>query len=132
MCIRDREFIVHQIQNRTPEDLRVQKQLIETALNYSKVAFLRDRIPQIEAKRNTDISIEDLCSEIADVVYEHRIETPGKIRWINTRIMSVNVDKRYTYYMEMSDRYLYEGIMGMAVFSAAMLKLMPNHQISKA
>ena len=126
------EFIVHQIQNRTPEDLRVQKQLIETALNYSKVAFLRDRIPQIEAKRNTDISIEDLCSEIADVVYEHRIETPGKIRWINTRIMSVNVDKRYTYYMEMSDRYLYEGIMGMAVFSAAMLKLMPNHQISKA
>lgn len=120
------EFIEHQIQNRTLEDLRVQKHLIETALSYSRAAFLRDRIPQ-----NTDISIEHLCSKIADVIYEHRIETSGKIRWINTRIMSVNVDKRYTYYMEMSDRYLYEGIIGMAVFSAAILKLNPDHQISK-
>lgn len=120
------EFIKHQIQNRTLEDLRVQKHLIETALSYSRTAFLRDRIPQ-----NTDISIEYLCSKIADVIYEHRIETSGKIRWINTRIMSVNVDKRYTYYMEMSDRYLYEGIVGMAVFSAAILKLNPDHQISK-
>ena len=102
------------------------KHLIETALSYSRAAFLRDRIPQ-----NTDISIEHLCSKIADVIYEHRIETSGKIRWINTRIMSVNVDKRYTYYMEMSDRYLYEGIIGMAVFSAAILKLNPDHQISK-
>ncbi len=120
------EFIEHQIQNRTLEDLRVQKHLIETALSYSRAAFLRERIPQ-----NTDISIEHLCSKIADVIYEHRIETSGKIRWINTRIMSVNVDKRYTYYMEMSDRYLYEGIVGMAVFSAAILKLNPDHQISK-
>lgn len=68
--------------------------------------------------------------KIADVVYEHRVELPGQIRWINTRTMAVNVDKRYTYYMEMSDRYLYEGIMGMAVFRRLCQKWKPEHQIS--
>lgn len=124
------EFIGNQIQNRTLEDLRVQKQLIETALTYSRAAFLKTSIPRFAAEDIKNISVENLCSKIADVVYEHRVELPGQIRWINTRTMAVNVDKRYTYYMEMSDRYLYEGIMGMAVFSAAMSKWKPEHQIS--
>lgn len=125
------EFIENQIQNRTLEDLRVQKQLIETALTYSRVEVLKTSILQFSAENIKDISVKDLCSKIAAVIYEHRVELPGQIRWINTRTMAVNVDKRYTYYMEMSDRYLYEGIMGMAVFSAAMLKLMPEHPISR-
>lgn len=125
------DFIENQIQNRTLEDLRVQKQLTEVALSYSKVELLKENMPQIMAKRDEVISIKELCLKIADVIYEHRIETSGKIRWINTRIMSVNVDKRHTYYMEMSDKYLYEGIMGMAVFAAAVLKYFPEHKISE-
>ena len=65
------------------------------------------------------------------MIYEHHIDVSGRIRWINTRIMSANVDKRYTYYMEMSDRYLYEGITGMAVFAAALLKYFPEHRLSE-
>ena len=49
--------------------------------------------------------------------------------WMNTRIVTTGVDKRHTYFMELSDRYLYEGTLGSAVFMAAFLKECPNHKI---
>lgn len=44
------EFIGNQIQNRTLEDLRVQKQLIETALTYSRAAFLKTIYPGLQQR----------------------------------------------------------------------------------
>ena len=125
------EFIEDQIKNRNLEDLKAQKQLIQVSLNYSKVQYLTERFPVTFENKGKDISTMALCTEIADIICENRVLSSGKIRWINTRIMSVNVDKRYTYYMEMSDNYLYEGIMGIAVFAAAFLKYFPEHKISE-
>ena len=124
-------FIEGQIKERTLEDLRVQKQLMEVSLNYSNVQYLKERLPAAVEDKMESVSILELCSKIADTICENHILSSGKIRWINTRIMSANVDNRYTYYMEMSDKYLYEGIMGMAVFAAAFLKYFPNHKISE-
>ncbi|WP_418489480.1 type 2 lanthipeptide synthetase LanM [Frisingicoccus sp.] len=125
------EFIEKQIKKRSIKDMEIQKQLIQVSLNYSRVQYLNQCMSTISANKEKNISISQLCLKIADVIYEHHIDVSGRIRWINTRIMSANVDKRYTYYMEMSDRYLYEGITGMAVFAAALLKYFPEHRLSE-
>lgn len=125
------EFLKERILNRSEEDLNLQKQFMEISLRYSQVERLRNIYESVDKDAENIGSIVDMCSLIADCIYDSRIQVEGHILWMNTRIMTTGVDKRHTYFMELSDRYLYEGTMGMAVFMAAFLKACPEHCISE-
>ena len=132
------EFLKNQIQNRSEDDLKLQKYFIEVSLRYKQVENLRALYEQAELfdenayEGNSEEQSEhilDLCHQIADRICEDHMCVDGQTLWMNTRIMTTGVDKRHTYFMELSDRYLYEGTMGMAVFMAAFLKYDPDHKI---
>ena len=124
-------FLKEQILSRSEEDLKLQKYFIEISLRYKQV----ENLGNLYAKKKdfqgqTDKEeILELCRRIADRMYEDHMCVDGQILWMNTRIMTTGVDKRHTYFMELSDRYLYEGTLGSAVFMAAFLKECPNHKI---
>lgn len=125
------QFLKEQILSRSERDLKLQKQLIETALMYNQVGKLKSLCESVDKYETDQQEIVDMCVKIADKIYKHGICKDSRIMWMNTHIMTTGVDKRYTYFMELSDRYLYEGTMGMAVFMAAFLKLCPKHKISE-
>ena len=115
------EFLKEQILSRSEDDLKLQKQFIDISLRYNQVERLQNLY-------HSDIQ-HTLCKKIADRICEYSLLVDGRVLWMNTRIMKTGVDKRHTYFMELSDRYLYEGTMGMAVFMAAALREFPEHKI---
>ena len=123
------EFLKSRIMNRCEEDLKLQKQFMEIALRYSQVEELTKLYETVDGTGNIGRDALALCCRIADEICEHHLDVSDRILWMNTRIMMTGVDKRHTYFMELSDRYLYEGTMGMAVFMAAFLKICPEHKI---
>lgn len=125
------QFLREQILSRSEADLKQQKQWIETSLRYTQVENLKKLYASEISEFPKNEEIIDMCQQIVDRIYEHVIHKSGRILWMNTHIMTTGVDKRYTYFMEISDRYLYDGTMGMAVFMAAFLKLRPSHKISE-
>ena len=121
------EFLKQQILSRSEADLKLQEQFMEISLRYNQVERLKEA-SLWECPQDLD-SAETMCRKIADRIYDHHLLVDGQILWMNTRIMTTGVDKRHTYFMELSDRYLYEGTMGMAVFMAAFLRQCPDHKI---
>lgn len=126
------EFMENQIQGRSEEDMRIQEQFIQVALNFRKVKWLKDAacLPEKTKKLDRKLILE-LCSKIADEICSHQILIPDGPSWMNTSILPSEDEERFTYHMEASDMYLYEGIMGIAVFAAALRKWLPGHKISE-
>ena len=119
------EFLRERILSRSEEDLKLQKRFMEISLNYNQVEHLEALYhEEIQA-----VDVDKVCKQIGDRICDHHLTVDGRVLWMNTIIMATGVDKRHTYFMELSDRYLYQGTMGMAVFMAAFLKRYPNHKI---
>lgn len=125
------QFLKEQILSRSEKDLNLQKQWIEASLMYAQVENLKQFYPKKLPELPGNEEIIEMCQRIADRIYADAIHKSGRVLWMNTHIMTTGVDKRHTYFMELSDRYLYDGTMGMAVFMAAFLKLQPTHKISE-
>ena len=123
------ELLKEHLNSRSLDDLKLQKQLIEISLKYTHINQIKDAYETAsDVKINLQSSV-NLCSLIADQIYEHALDVDGQTLWMNTRFMSTGVDERRTYFTEICDRYLYEGTMGIVVFMAAFLKICPEHKI---
>lgn len=120
------DFLKSQIESRSVMDMKLQEQFIEVALNYGRVRWLND--VKHRNTRGNSCDLMELLEKTADAIYEKQVILQDEVGWINTCILPGKDDRRFTYHMQTSSMHLYDGIMGNAVFFAALLKWMPQHK----
>ena len=121
------EFLENQVASRSVADMKLQEHFIEVALNYGRVRWL-ERADCLK-RQGQGSYLPDILEKIGNVILDKHIVLPDGIHWINTCILPVRDNSRFTYHMQTSTMYLYDGVMGNAVFFAALLKWLPEHKI---
>lgn len=123
------EFLKEQMESQSMADMKLQEQFIEVSLTYGQVQWLED-IEHLEVEKHESY-LPDIVEKMADTIFDKQVILSDGIHWINTCILPGKDSGRFTYHMQTSSMYLYDGIMGNAVFLAALLKWLPEHRSKK-